>query len=389
MKMMPRKPLQFVPKSWTRSMNDGAARRASSRAAPGRVVQRGQQLDSPARVVGGGSCASVRDASEYRRGTRSAPNWNARPTRQALRRSASTRRISASAARPTSSWSAAGSRVPSTRWSSVPGSAQRLRAPSCRRCARTRRRPRRPAAAGRERRRAPPATGPGARRARAAAAAPARLDGEHRGHRGASRSGRAPSPRRRRPRRPARRRRSPCARRRGRRRARRRAARTARAAARAPAAPPRRAAPRSARGAAAPAGDAPRRRRASTRGVLERQPRLGQRALDERDHRHASPSRATPRTPGMPSAGRAAAACARRRPRSRRRRSRTAAAQWSGRGQQPVAQRHAAEAQRRSSRQPSVMPSSLRGRSGSSRAAKPRSRDVDALVGAVDQRPDS
>ena len=131
----------------------------------------------------------------------------------------STRRISSSAAWPTSSCSAVGSRVPTTRWISNPGLRSSSTSP-CRRGARTRRRPRpprrrcraprRPRPAGRA---APPCAPPRCPRPRRRASAP----------RGSSRSGRAPSRRRRR-RRPARRRRSTCAPRRGRRPGRRRAA---------------------------------------------------------------------------------------------------------------------------------------------------------------------
>ena len=95
--------------------------------------------------------------------------------------------------------------------------------------------------------------------------------------------------------------RSPCARRRGRRRARRRAAPAAPAPARAPAtaASPSDAAPRRrAAAGAAPAGAAASAP-ASTRAACERQPRLGQRALDQRDAPPSPrPGATTPRTPG-------------------------------------------------------------------------------------------
>ena len=188
-------------------------------------------------------------------------------------RAASTRRISSSAARPTSSCASVGSRVPSTRWSSWPGRRRARASARVARGARTTRRPRRRAPS--EASGTAPLCEPASGAARAAqqracprrwrrAAAPS----------GASRSGRAPWSRRARRRRPARRRRSPCARRRGRRRGRRRAGRSPTAASEI--ARQR----RSRRRRRAPAGAAPRRPRAaaaiapSTVSVLERQLRL-------------------------------------------------------------------------------------------------------------------
>ena len=147
-----------------------------------------------------------------------------RPALGAAQAAASTRRISASAARPTSSWRSSGSRVPTRRWISNPG---RLSARAVRVSAlRSHQANTSTAAAVEASATAPPASGPGAR-PRAAAAASRRGWRRASAPRGASRSARAPWSRRGRPRRRPRRRRSPCARRRGRRPARRRGGRTA------------------------------------------------------------------------------------------------------------------------------------------------------------------
>ena len=96
-------------------------------------------------------------------------------------RTASARRISASAARPTSSCSSVGSRVPSTRWSSWPGPAQRARQRGVARGARTTRRPRR----RRRSRRAgtaAPASGDGRSTARAQQRGAGQVGGQQRRH---------------------------------------------------------------------------------------------------------------------------------------------------------------------------------------------------------------
>ena len=103
---------------------------------------------------------------------------------------------------------------------------------------------------------------------------------------GASRSGRAPWPPRARRRRPARRRRSPCARRRGRRRPRRRAARRARASSESAGDRGLAAARRAGAGAARAPRLGARRIAPSTVASWKGSRACGQRALDQRDHDH-------------------------------------------------------------------------------------------------------
>ena len=204
---------------------------------------------------------------------------------------------------PTSSWRSSGSRVPISALDLVARAPQRAR-DAASPALRSHQAKTSTAAAAEASATAPPASGPGRSTARAQQQRAGEVGERASARRGASRSGRAPWPRRRRPARRSRRRRSPCARRRGRRRPRRRAGRTAPARARSS---PRPASPRDA--AQAPAQQrrrpATRRRRRRRRTASWNGSRAsGSARLTSGMTAKASASRATPRTPGTPSAAR-------------------------------------------------------------------------------------
>ena len=254
--------------------------------------------------------------------------------------------------------------------------AQGARAARCRRGARSRRRPRRPRRSTPARPR-PPASGDGRSTTRAQQRGAGEVGGQQRRHQvraaavvllgGVARVGR----------RPARRRRSPCARRRGRRRGRRRAA------------PPATGASESAAAAASPPTPRARRRSASRRRAVARHRdehvaswkgsrASRQRALDQRDHRHrlaqadhaarAGERVDAPRTRGLGPEATAIAPSA----------ARTAAAQcvgpWTSRPLRSAMPPRRSFSGSQSSEQ---LPRTSRKK----RAANPRSRTSDALVG--------